>query len=138
MVAIVGALGFLEETGRGGRVFGYDYPVLAGEPMDGVHDLIGIAYDHIGPIAIVLIIALIGAGAFWAVWLARRSGSGNLITYWFAALFLGLMVVAFLVDAVTNSYYGVLVDETLEMSAALVLALYVVGEGWPRRRRHAA
>jgi hypothetical protein len=149
VAAVLGLIGFLDETSFGARIFGWSMPAMAdGGEFDGAHDLVILIY-RLALRADPMLIAAIGAGAglvalVFAVRrrkalhaLARRIGADP--TYLAMALFVAGVAFASLLDLEV----GILrrlgpLEEIAELDAALALLVTVMGASGRRARSGAA
>jgi hypothetical protein len=149
VAAVLGLIGFLDETSFGARIFGWSMPAMAdGGEFDGAHDLVILIYRlalQVDP----MLIAAVGAGASLVAvilavqWrrelhaLARRISADP--TYLAMALFVAGVAFASLLDL----EIGVLrrlgpLEEIAELDAALALLVTVMGASGRRARPGAA
>jgi hypothetical protein len=141
----LGLLGFLDEISFGARFFGWSMPEMrGGGEFDGAHDLVIVlarSGSHSAPITIAMIgIAILGLGLWCARrWYAHlRSLTHNIVSdpaYTAMALFVGGVAIATIVD-LDIGLLGRLgpVEETLEMNAAVALAVAIVIAGSRSRK----
>ena len=149
VAAVLGLIGFLDETSFGARIFGWSMPAMAeGGEFDGAHDLVIVIY-RLALRADPMLIAAVGAGpgivalVFVVRWrkelhaLARRISADP--TYLAMALFVAGVAFASLLDLEV----GILrrlgpLEEIAELDAALALLVTVLGASGRRARLGAA
>lgn len=143
VVAVLALVGFLDEVSFGGRIIGVEFPRYYGVYFDGVHDIVTIsfdwAFDQVGNLLfLVLFIAICAAGTLVFFWCRKHlSQPGQLAEYldeyFFGGLFCIFLPVAIVIDLhiVDWDHLG-LIEELLEMNAALVLLFYCAGKWIPR------
>lgn len=149
VAAVLGLIGFLDETSFGARIFGWSMPAMAeGGEFDGAHDLVILIY-RLALRADPMLIAAVGAGAgivalvFVVRWrkalhaLARRISADP--TYLAMALFVAGVAFASLLDLEVGMLrrLGPL-EEIAELDAALALLVSVMGASGRRARLGAA
>lgn len=148
VAAVLGLIGFLDETSFGARIFGWSMPEMAeGGEFDGAHDLVILMY-RLALRADPMLIAAVGTGAIivaliFAVQrrkalhaLARRVSADP--TYLAMALFVAGVSFASLLDLEV----GILrrlgpLEEIAELNAALALLVTVMGASGRRVRLEA-
>lgn len=136
-VAGLGFLGFLDEISFGERVFDFSYPSAMNWQIDSAHDLVAVAYrffesifGYYGLIALVVgtVIAVI------AIYLYQQKYSlidliGNThktLPGKYLILFSIFLAVAVLVDLKEHTASRAVIEEMLEMYAAIALCFYSI------------
>jgi hypothetical protein len=149
VAAILGLIGFLDETSFGARIFGWSMPAMAeGGEFDGAHDLVILIY-RLALRADPMLIAAVGTGAsivalvFAVRWRKELVALVGRIsadpTYLAMALFVAGVAFASLLDL----EIGILrrlapLEEIAELDAALALLVAVTGASGRRARPAAA
>ena len=143
VVAVLALVGFLDEISFGGRIVGVEFPRYYGVYFDGVHDVVTISFDwtfdQLGNLLfLILFIAICAAGTLIFLWCRKHlSQPGQLAEYldeyFFGGLFCIFLPAAIVIDLhiVDWDHLG-LIEELLEMNAALVLLFYCAGKWIPR------
>ena len=143
-LALAGLIGFaelLDETSFGSRLFGFEpLPLYGGGQLDGFHDLLIVAYrlllDVSQNLAWLLVGLMLAASTglllFALRQIARNMGGASTWLSGHVLLFLhvGFIGLAQVIDIAASSRAFAAVEEVLELNAAILLAFYVVQQGW--------
>ena len=140
LIAVLGAVGFLDELSFGERMFDLSMPVVAGKKVDAVHDVVGILRNVVASVdgfsrwfaAGLAVSVILAAFGYALAWLARREPN-DLVPYVAMGIF-GLTIGgALLLDTHVIRFQGATVtEEVLELSSActLVFACWCVPRSW--------
>ncbi|TDW28207.1 hypothetical protein EV128_109122 [Rhizobium azibense] len=144
---LFGLVELMDETSFGARILGFQPPALyGGGELDGVHDLLILAYRLLGDLSPSLGWALIGLilavslgtllFALRVVWNTRIDARWpRLSNHVLIFLHVGLIGVAQVVDVATTSRTFSAVEELLEFNAAVLLLFYVAQQVVETTRR---
>ena len=134
-LVIIGLLGFLEEISFGLNwlgPFGYERPRLGGFKIDAIHDFIGLGYKHGGVFSLIIIIPvalLISAIHYrkkiWESVSIKRYHSLYLLMSFFVTLVFASIIIDLEIIVLPNGMRSSLVEEILELNAALALLFYL-------------